>query len=197
MGPEPLAAASARRSAGFSARASTPRRRRPPRRRRRMCRRRSARQAAAACGRRPWTGLWRRRLRPAARLAPASLSASASACWPPAPPPQPAPQSLTDSRWPPDGFLCCLRGPEVTTPLPPGARPISAAEGAGRLLLLGETWSCPGPGGRLWAGKGWRVRQVGAGGRFPAPGARGHPRKSRRRLWAAAGVPAPGWHVQC
>lgn len=78
-----------------------------------------------------------------------SLSASASACWPPALPPLPAPPSLTDPRWPLDGFLCCLRGPEVTTPLPPRARPISVAEEAGRLLLLGETWSCPGPRGRL------------------------------------------------
>lgn len=56
-----------------------------------------------------------------------SLAASASTRWPP---PLPVPQSLTDPRWPPLGFLCCLRMPEVTAPPPPGARPISAARGS-------------------------------------------------------------------
>lgn len=56
-----------------------------------------------------------------------SLAASASTRWPP---PLPVPRSLTDPRWPPLGFLCCLRMPEVTAPPPPGARPISVARGS-------------------------------------------------------------------
>lgn len=61
-----------------------------------------------------------------------SLAASASTRWlpPPPPPPLPVPQSLTDPRWPPLGFLCCLRMPEVTAPPPPGTLPISAARGS-------------------------------------------------------------------
>lgn len=74
-GPDPLASSSApaRRAADFSAGASTQRRRRP------LKRMWSARQLPASCGRRPWRGLRKRRLRLAALLPPAR--------FPPQPPP--------------------------------------------------------------------------------------------------------------
>lgn len=109
-----------------------------------------------------------------------SLSASASSRWPPTPP-LPAPPSLTDPRWPPLSFLCCLRVPEVTTsPLPElgqSARPEEAGRAAvarGDLALSGAEWAVP------KAGKGWPSRLAAGAVGSPRPELAGTPQKSRQ-----------------
>lgn len=85
-----------------------------------------------------------------------SLSASASAFWPP--PQLPAPPSLTDPRWPPVGFLCFLRIPEVTAPPPPEVRPISAAEEANPAVVArGDSLLSQAEGAVPKAGYRWRI----------------------------------------
>lgn len=107
-----------------------------------------------------------------------SLSASASAFWPP--PQLPAPPSLTDPRWPPVGFLCCLRIPEVTAPPPPEIRPISAAEEANPAAVArGDSLLSQAEGAVPKAGYRW-VSVGCCGGRFLGSRALRHPLKSRR-----------------
>lgn len=116
-----------------------------------------------------------------------SLAASASTRRPP---PLPVPQSLTDPRWPPLGFLRCLRMPEVTAPPPPGAQPIRAARGSRPAAVArGDLVLSRSEAAALWA-RTRRPGAVGCGRR--AAGAR-CPRESRRvalggGLAATAGV---------
>lgn len=105
------------------------------------------------------------------------LSASASACRPPTP--LPAPPNLTDPRWPPVGFLCCLRMPEVTAPRLPGFGQSARPRPPARPLLLGATRSYPRPGGRCpRPGTAARSRRAAAAAGSQRPGHAGEPARA-------------------